>query len=166
LRGDSLKKELSIYNFGDLLDHFPFRHIDKTKVSNIADINYSTEYIQVAGRLLGFEIIGEKFAKRMVATIRDKTGELELAWFQGISYAQKTLVEGTDYLLFGKVGFFNGKPQMVHPEMEIFEPQKAGGKVFLEPVYPTTEKLKVKGLNGRSLLNLHVSYSLNYNPKT
>ena len=154
MRGDSLKKELSIYTFGDLLDHFPFRHIDKTNIASIADINYDTEYIQVAGRLLSFDIIGEKFAKRMVATIRDKTGVLELAWFQGINYVQKTLVEGTDYLVFGKVGFFNGKAQIVHPEIEIFVPQKAGGKVFLEPVYPTTEKLKIKGLNGRSIAKL------------
>ncbi|MFY7964773.1 MAG: ATP-dependent DNA helicase RecG [Chitinophagaceae bacterium] len=154
LRGESLKKELSIYTFDDLLNHFPFRHIDKTKISNIADINYDTEYIQVAGRLLSFDVMGEKFAKRMVATIRDKTGDLELTWFQGINYVQKNLVEGSDYLVFGKVGFFNGKAQIVHPEMEIFIPQKAGGKVFLEPVYPTTEKLKIKGLNGRSIAKI------------
>lgn len=165
MRGDSLKKELEIFTFGDLLNHFPFRHIDKTKVSAIADINYQTEYIQVAGRLLHFDIIGEKYTKRLVATIKDKTGELELAWFQGVNYVQKTLVEGTDYLLFGKVSFFNGKPQMVHPEMEIFVPQKAGGKIFLEPVYPTTEKLKVKGLNGRSIAKLTHQLLLQLQPK-
>lgn len=165
MRGDSLKKELEIFTFGDLLNHFPFRHIDKTKVSAIADINYQTEYIQVAGRLLHFDVIGEKYTKRLVATLKDKTGELELAWFQGVNYVQKTLVEGTDYLLFGKVSFFNGKPQMVHPEMEIFVPQKASGKIFLEPVYPTTEKLKVKGLNGRSIAKLTNQLLLQLQPK-
>lgn len=149
-----LKKELSIYTFQDLLDHFPFRHIDKTKVDSIASITPKTEYIQVAGKLVYSEIIGVKQSKRLVATIKDKTGVLELVWFKGIGYAEKILVDGTDYLLFGKVGFFNGKPQMAHPEIELFVPQKAGGKVFLEPIYSTTEKLKARGLNTKALSKL------------
>jgi len=154
LRGDLLKKELGIFTFQDLLDHFPFRHIDKTKVETIASINFQTEFIQVAGRLQWVELIGEKQGKRLLASVRDKTGELELVWFKGISYVQKILVEGTDYLLFGKVGFFNGKPQMAHPELEIFVPQKAGGKIFLEPIYSTTEKLKVRGLSAKNISKL------------
>ena len=154
MRGDLLKKELGIFTFQDLLDHFPFRHIDKTKVETIASINFQTEFIQVAGRLQWVELIGEKQGKRLLASVRDKTGELELVWFKGISYVQKILVEGTDYLLFGKVGFFNGKPQMAHPELEIFVPQKAGGKIFLEPIYSTTEKLKVRGLNAKNISKL------------
>ena len=108
LRGDLLKKELSIYTFGDLLEHFPIRHIDKTKVNRIADIHPDTEYIQVVGRLLFFETVGENRAKRLVAQLRDSSGSLELAWFQGISWVQKNLSVGVDYLVFGKVGFFNG----------------------------------------------------------
>ena len=154
MRGDLLKKELGIFTFQDLLDHFPFRHIDKTKVETIASINFQTEFIQVAGRLQWVELIGEKQGKRLLASVRDKTGELELVWFKGISYVQKILVEGTDYLLFGKVGFFNGKPQMAHPELEIFVPQKAGGKIFLEPIYSTTEKLKVRGLSAKNISKL------------
>lgn len=136
------------------MNHFPFRHIDKTNVATIADINYQTEYIQVVGRLLYFEVVGAGKGKRLVAIVKDTTGELELTWFQGISFIQKSLVEGTDYLIFGKVGFFNGKAQIVHPEMEIFVPQKAGGKIFLEPVYPTTEKLKSRGISGRGFAKL------------
>ena len=154
LRGDLLKKELGIYTFQDLIDHFPFRHIDKTKVETIGSITPNTEYVQVAGRLQYSEVIGVKQAKRLTATIRDKTGELELVWFKGISYVEKILVEGTDYLLFGKVSFFNGKPQMAHPELEIFVPQKAGGKAFLEPIYSTTEKLKARGLNAKTISKL------------
>jgi ATP-dependent DNA helicase RecG len=84
----------------------------------------------------------------------DDTGTLELAWFQGASWVQKNLVPGQKYLVFGKTGFFNGKPQMVHPEIEIFTPAKEGGKDYLEPVYPATEKLKARGLNGRQLAKL------------
>jgi len=154
LRGDLLKKELEIFTFGDLLNHFPFRHIDKTAVAKISDINFKTEYIQVAGRLQWFELVGEKQGRRLVAHIKDNTGELELVWFKGISYVEKILEVGVDYLLFGKIGFFNGKPQMAHPDLEIFLPQKAGGKIFLEPIYSTTEKLKARGLNAKAISKL------------
>ena len=151
LRGDMLKKELGIFTFADLLNHFPNRHVDKTKVSKIRDINMQTDYIQVAGTLQFFEVIGEQRGKRLVAQIKDDTGILELTWFQGINWVQKGLQEGSDYLVFGKPGFFNGKPQIVHPEIEIFVQAKAGGKAFLEPVYPSTEKLKARSLNGRQI---------------
>lgn len=86
-----------------------------------------------------------------MAHLRDKTGLLELAWFQGINWVIKNLHVGSDYLVFGKTGFFNGKPQIVHPEIEPFLMIHAEGKSFLEPVYPSTEKLKARGFNGRQL---------------
>src|SRR5665647_70310 len=146
-----LKKELGIFTFKDLLEYYPFRHVDKTRVDKIAALNPATEYAQVAGRLTGFEVIGEKRAKRMVAYLQDDTGEIELTWFQGISWVEKTLQVGNTYLVFGKIGFFMNKVQMVHPEIEIFTPEKAGGKKFLEPIYSSTEKLKVRRLNGRAM---------------
>ncbi|TAH07517.1 MAG: ATP-dependent DNA helicase RecG [Sphingobacteriia bacterium] len=151
LRADLLKKELQIFTFGDLLEHYPIRHIDKTKLNLIHEINFQTDYIQVAGRLVQFEVLGENRAKRLVAILKDSSGTLELTWFQGINWVQKSLYIGSDYLIFGKTGYFNGKAQMVHPEIEPYAPQKAGTKAFLEPVYPSTEKLKARGLNGRQL---------------
>jgi ATP-dependent DNA helicase RecG len=165
LRGDLLKKELSIYTFGDLLEHFPIRHIDKTKISRIADIHPDTEYIQVVGKLLFFETIGENRAKRLVAQLRDGSGSLELAWFQGISWVQKNLTLGVDYLVFGKVGFFNGKPQIVHPEIEAFVPAVAGAKTHLEPVYPSSEKLKARGFSGRQIGKLTQQLITQIQPK-
>lgn len=146
-----LKKELGIFTFRDLLEHYPLRHIDKTQVSRISDISPATEYIQVAGVLNGVELIGEKRAKRLVASLNDGSGWLDLVWFQGLNWVQKSLQEGEKYLVYGKVGFFNGKPQITHPEIEPFSNSTPDGKPFLEPVYPTTEKLKVKGLNGRQI---------------
>jgi ATP-dependent DNA helicase RecG len=151
LRGDMLKKELNIFTFADLLEHFPFRHVDKTKINKIREITPQTDFIQVKGRLTDFLIIGAGRAKRIVAHIEDETAVLELTWFQGINWVEKSLVEGRDYLVYGKPGFFNGKPQIVHPEIEVFTPEKAEGKIFLEPIYPTTEKLKAKSLNGRQI---------------
>ena len=154
VRAELLKKELEIHTFSDLLEHFPLRHIDKTIVGLIKDIRPDTDTIQVAGTLLFSEIVGAGRSKRLVAQVRDRSGILELTWFQGISWVTKILEPGTTYLIFGKTSFFNGKPQIVHPEIEVFVPAVAGGKPHLEPVYPSTEKLKARGLNGRQLAKL------------
>ena len=159
-RAEILKKELNIFTFNDLLNHFPHRHVDKTKVNFIKDIHPETDYIQVAGTLHNIDVIGIRKGRRMVATLRDKTGSLELAWFQGISWLQKYLQGGQEYLVFGRVTYFQGRPQIVHPEMEMVTAEKVGarpdgpvgrGKSFLEPIYPTTEKLRTKALGGRQI---------------
>ena len=153
-RADLLKKELGIFTFKDLLEHYPLRHLDKTKVDRVKDLNYSSDYAQVAGKLISMQVIGEKQAKRLVAYLQDGTGEIELTWFQGISALQKILETGNQYLVFGKLSFFNGKAQIVHPELELYTPEKATGKSFLDPVYPSTEKLKLRGLSGRAIAKL------------
>ncbi|MEY3873333.1 MAG: hypothetical protein RL363_54, partial [Bacteroidota bacterium] len=94
LRADMLKKELNLYTFGDLLQHLPHRHIDKTLVLDINTIQPQHDFVQVRGVLQGLGTVGEKRARRMVAQLRDNTGTIELAWFQGISWVQKNLVEG------------------------------------------------------------------------
>jgi ATP-dependent DNA helicase RecG len=105
----------------------------------------------VRGVLQGIDIIGEKRSKRMVSQLKDATGQIELAWFQGINWVQKNLVEGQAYLVFGRVSFFNGRAQIVHPEIEPYVAQASGQKSLLEPVYPSTEKLKSRGLNGKQI---------------
>ncbi|MEO9004399.1 MAG: hypothetical protein ABI288_06665 [Ginsengibacter sp.] len=84
-RGDILKKEAGIFTFNDLLNYFPFRHIDRTQITPISRINSETEYLQVKGNITSKEILGEGRGKRLVATLYDGTGELELIWFQGIN---------------------------------------------------------------------------------
>ena len=151
LRGDLLRKELSIFTFKDLLEFYPFRHIDKTKVDKIKDIAYDADYTQVAGILTDISLVGEKRSQRLIAHVKDDTGIIELVWFRGISWVEKTIKPGQQYLVFGKVGFFNGKPQIAHPEIENFSPEKADGKSHLEPIYPSTEKLKAKSITGRMI---------------
>ena len=150
-RADLLKKELNIFTFKDLLEFFPYRHIDKTQVTKIANIYGTTEYVQVKGKLTHFEIVGEKRSRRLVAYLQDDTGELELVWFQGIGWIEKTLNTGIQYLVFGKAGFFMNQPQITHPEMEVATPETNDGKGFLEPIYPSTEKLKSRSLSGRQI---------------
>lgn len=113
-----MKKEAAIFTFNDLLEYFPFRHIDKTQITTIDKITFDTEYVQVVGKIISVEIFGEKRGKRLVASLMDKTGELELVWFQGINWWQKSLRVGRSYRVFGKVGFYINSPQISHPEIE------------------------------------------------
>lgn len=151
LRADLLKKELSIFTFADLLGHFPFRHIDRTRLNEIKQLTPATDFAQIAGVLVSVETVGQKRGKRLVGELKDKTGIMELTWFQGLNWVQKILQTGHSYLVYGRVSFYNGRPQMVHPEIELLQPGQADTKNFLEPVYSTTEKLKAKGLGGRQL---------------
>ncbi|TAF55215.1 MAG: ATP-dependent DNA helicase RecG [Sphingobacteriia bacterium] len=154
LRASLLQKELGIFRFADLLHHFPLRHIDKTQVHAIAQLKPDMDHVQVVGKLVDWELVGQKQGRRLVAHLKDETGTLELTWFQGVQWVQKTLVEGANYLAFGKLGFYNGRPQLVHPEWELFQPAKLASKTHLEPIYPSTEKLKSRQLNGRQIAAL------------
>ena len=146
-----LRKELSIHTFKDLLEHYPLRHIDKTNVDKIGSLNQEDEFAYVAGTLVSLDLIGQGRGQRLVGKLKDTTGILELVWFQGINWVQKSLMPGHHYLVFGKLGFFMGTPQISHPDFEAYTAQKATGKAFLEPIYPSTEKLKARGLNGAML---------------
>ncbi|WP_240040675.1 ATP-dependent DNA helicase RecG [Pseudocnuella soli] len=152
-RADMLKKELGLFTFNDLLHFFPYRHLDRTKLHKIIDLTPAIEFAQVRGRIQTIEIVGEKSARRLTALLRDETGAMELTWFQGINWVQKTLKEGMAYVAFGKLGFFMGKPQMVHPELEVLNGETAAVKSHLDPIYSTTEKLKSRGLGGRQMAN-------------
>jgi ATP-dependent DNA helicase RecG len=147
-RGDMLRKDLNIHTFNDLLNHFPFRHVDKTQVDPIASLNQNDEYAYVAGKLLSLDLMGEGRGKRLVGKLKDGSAVIDLVWFQGINFIPKIMIVGHQYLAFGKLGFFMGTPQIAHPEIENFSAQKMDGKPTLEPIYPSTEKLKARGITG------------------
>ena len=153
-RADLLKKELQIFTFKDLIEHFPYKHIDKTVITPIRSITPQHDFVQVMGRVVKKEIIGEKRSRRLVVQLQDKTGALELVWFQGIQWVEKLVVMGEIFRAYGKVSFFQYVPQISHPELEAGPAQNGDGKSFLEPVYPSTEKLKARGLGGRQIAQL------------
>ncbi|HVG14266.1 MAG TPA: ATP-dependent DNA helicase RecG [Chitinophagaceae bacterium] len=148
-RADILKKELNIFTFNDLLHYFPFRHLDKTSIARIGTLTSALDFAQVKGRLISFEVIGDKAAKRLVASLKDDSGIIELTWFKGLNWVEKTLTTGTEYIAFGRLSFFMGKPQIVHPEIEKLDSGATEAKAFLEPVYSTTEKLKARSLGSK-----------------
>ena len=155
-RADVLKKDLGIESYEDLLRHYPFKYIDRTKFYKIRDINPELPYVQIIARLSHKEIVGEKKARRLVAQVQDDTGFMELAWFQGIKWVEKALVPGKAYIIFGKPGSFNGKAQMAHPEIETYSPEalKRQGNLTLQPVYNSTEKLKQFLLDSKGIQKL------------
>ncbi|HEX6333280.1 MAG TPA: ATP-dependent DNA helicase RecG, partial [Flavisolibacter sp.] len=153
-RADLLKKELGIFTYSDLLFHFPYRHIDKTKITPISHLRPDMDFAQVRGKLWYTETSGNKGGKRLIGYLKDDSGVLELTWFRGISWIEKMLKTDQVYTVFGRVGFFMGKPQIVHPEMELVNDSVSTGKNYLDPVYPSTEKLKSKNLGGRQLARL------------
>lgn len=150
-RAELLQKELGIFTFGDLLEHFPYRHIDRTKINWVNELSPVNDYIQVGGTLGNISITGGRGSKRMIAELRDRTGTIELIWFQGLNWVHKMLEPGRLYLAYGRLTFYNGEPQIVHPEIELLQSPDQLTKNFLEPVYSTTEKLKSRNLGGRQL---------------
>ena len=150
-RAEMFRKELQINNFRDLLELYPYRHIDKSRISAISEISFNTEFIQIAGILGSPELLGTGKSRRLVADLKDASGTLKLVWFQSIPWIQKFLNPGFPYLVFGRVSFFNGEMQITHPEIEVYSNEKPAEGFSLQPVYPSTEKLKARGLGGRQL---------------
>jgi ATP-dependent DNA helicase RecG len=140
-RAQLLGKELGLFTYGDLIQRYPFRYLDRTQFYNIVDLHEDLPFVQVKGILRGREVIGEGPKKRMVAKVGDASGELEVVWFKGVNYLEKVIKNHQEYIVFGKPTMFNGRPQMAHPELEEVTEQKSG-QSFLQPVYNTSEKLK------------------------
>ena len=135
---------MGIFTFNDLLELFPNRHLDKTKVSPISEITPQTEFIQIAGKLISADMVGENRSRRLVANLKDSSGIIELVWFQGAGWIQKMLQLGNEYLVYGRTSFFQGSPQISHPEIEIFSREKIEGKSFLRTGLSKHRKIKSK----------------------
>jgi ATP-dependent DNA helicase RecG len=150
-RADTLKKELNVFTFADLLYHYPFRYVDRTKFHSIRDLQTEGEQVQLRGILRRMEMLGEGRAKRLTATLRDETGVIELVWFQATHWLEKSLVVGKEYIVFGRINEFNGRFNITHPEMEEVVPDQSQKPRIFEPVYSTTDKLTQKGLDSKGL---------------
>lgn len=149
-KADLLKKELNIKVFGDLLSYYPFRYIDRSKIYKIKDIDSDAAYVQIKGRLLVLKEVGEGKAARLVGILDDGSGRIELVWFQGVSWWKTRINVGDEYIVFGKPTIFNGKFNITHPDMDPLEEEKPLEAEPLQPYYSTTEKLKRRGLTGKS----------------
>lgn len=153
-RGELLRKELAIHTFGDLLLYYPFRYVDRSSIQKVRDIRQDGQMIQLMGRILYSEVVGQQRGKRLVAHFKDESGQLELVWFQGISWIQKQVEEGGMFLVYGKISSFNGQYSINHPDIDRLEQERNEWVLGMVPVYSSTEKLKARGLNARLLAKL------------
>jgi len=153
-RAELLKSELNIETFEDLLYHFPYRYIDRTRFYRISEISSQLPYIQIRGYITKVDILGTKYKKRMVAEFKDDTGKIELVWFRGISWIRESLKSGREYVVFGKPNLHGRQLNLVHPELEEsekFDKQLSSG---LRAMYSTTEKLKKNHITSRTIQKL------------
>lgn len=152
-KADILRKEAQISSYEDLLFYFPYKYIDRSRFYKVAEIAGSMPYIQLKGRILYFETVGEGRSKRLVGKFTDGTGTVDLVWFKGLNYITEKYHPGTDYIVFGKPAEFGRIYNIPHPDIDPVEQagQVAGG---LTPFYNTTEKMKKSFLNSRAIQNL------------
>jgi ATP-dependent DNA helicase RecG len=145
---------LQIFTCGDLLHHFPFRYIDRSKIYKIKDIQNDEAYIQLKGIFRNIQETGQQRGKRLTAIFSDDTGNIEVVWFQGVQWVKKSLKPNVEYLVFCKPSYFKDRLNLVHPEIELAAEENIEAFTGLQPMYPSTEKLKTKGLDSRGIVKL------------
>ncbi len=149
-----LQQELGISTFGDMLFHYPFRYVDRSNMLSIQQIPAEGALVQLVGQITFSEIVGEGRSRRLVSQFRDKTGMMELVWFQGISGIEKRVAEGGTFLVYGKAVRFTNYWTITHPEIEKIEGNSIDDMPPFIPVYSSTEKLRQRWLSGRNYVKL------------
>ena len=153
-RKKMLKQELGIETFGDLLEYFPYKHVDRTKVYKVHELTGDMPFVQVVGRILSYETfeMGPR-KERVVAHFSDGTGIMDLVWFNGGKYAKQHYLIGREYLVFGRPSVFNNRIQVQHPDID--DASKIDTSAMgMQPYYNTTEKMKKAGLTSRTVERL------------
>jgi len=153
-RAALLRSELGIQTYQDLIHLFPNRYIDRTQFYTINGLQKNTSEVQIVGRVTSIREVQQKRGKRLVATFRDASGQMELVWFRGHKWIKAQLKPNVDYVAFGKVNWFNGQFSMPHPELELKSEYDRGLRTAIQPVYPSTEKLGNQGISNRVLIKL------------
>lgn len=162
-KAEILRKEAGISSYEDLLFYFPYKYIDRSRFYKVAEITGNMPYIQLKGRILYYDTVGEGRTRRLVAKFTDGTGTIDLVWFKGLNYVTDKYKTGTEYIVFGKPTEFGHIYNIPHPDIDPVdqEGQVAAG---LTPFYNTSEKMKKSFLNSRAIQNLQYTLlsSLNW----
>ena len=149
-RAALLQKELGLVTLNDLIHLYPFRYIDRSSVQDIAEITPDLAYVQIRGRVVSRRLVNDK---RLSVIVEDATGRMEMVFFKGLKWTYDRLEPGMTFLFFGKPQTFNGKLNIVHPEIDV--PQEGSmAQGTLTGVYPSTEKLKNGGITGKVMCRL------------
>ncbi|MDC9721327.1 MAG: DUF559 domain-containing protein [Urechidicola sp.] len=164
-RADLLKKELGIRTFGDLINFFPHRYIDRTQFFKINQLEQNSAEIQIVGKVTSIKTVQQKRGSRLVATFADETGTIELIWFRGAKWIKESIKVNVPYVIFGKTNYFNRSFSMPHPEMELVSEYKKNLRTAMQPVYPSTELLTNKGVSNRVVQKMIMSLFTELNGK-
>ena len=164
-RASLLRSELGIHTYQDLLHLFPNRYIDRTQFYNINSLQRNNSEVQIVGQITGFKEIQQKRGKRLVATFKDETAQMELVWFRGHKWIRENLKINATYVVFGKVNWFNGTFSMPHPDMELKSEFDKGLRTAIQPLYPSTETLGNRGISNRVICKLMEQLFLQFNGK-
>ena len=146
-----LSKELGICSYGDLLEYYPYKYVDRTKVFHISELTSEMPFVQIKGKILSFEEFDTgKRNKRVVAHFSDGLGVVDLVWFRGAQYIYKTYKTDTEYIVFGKPSIYGGRFQFAHPDIDDAHSLQLSD-MGMQPYYSTTEKMKKMGLTSRAI---------------
>ncbi len=152
-KAEILQKEAGISSYEDMLFYFPYKYIDRSRFYKVAEVTGDMPYIQMKGRILFFDTVGEGRTRRLIGKFTDGTGTIDLVWFKGINYVLDKIKTGVDYIVFGKPTEFGHIYNIPHPDIG---PLDQADKVAngLTPFYNTSEKMKKSFLNSRAIQNL------------
>ena len=150
-RKEILGKELGIHTYRDLLEYFPYKYVDRTKLYLISELSQDMPFVQIKGKILSYEEVEMgKRKKRIVAHVTDGHGVVDIVWFNGTKYIYQNYQINKEYIIFGKPNYFNGRFQFTHPDID-----DAGqlhlNDMGLQPFYITTERMKKAGITSRTV---------------
>ena len=147
-RAEVLTREAELETEEDVLEYFPYRYVDRSRIYAISELTADMSYVQIVGRFVSKEVVGQGTKRRMTAKFVDDTGSMDVVWFKGLNYVEKQVNTTDTFLLFGKPTVFGGRLNMAHPEIEA-NPDRAKFEGKLMPLYNTTEAMKRAGLTSK-----------------
>ena len=165
-RAKLLKDQLKIFTYRDLLYTFPFRYIDRTKFHKISSIDNLLTDVQIIGKITNLKELGIGRKKRIIATLSDDTGTIDLVWFKINKWLIESIKINHTYLVFGKLNIYNGIKSIPHPDLEIYKGENLKKKSKLIGVYPSTEILIKRGITNKTIRNLINELLILINKKT
>ena len=149
-RGTLLRKELGIFKYGDLINFFPNRYIDRTRYYKINELQNNVAEVQIIGKIINIKTVEfGRNQKRLVATFVDDTGQMDLNWFQGHKWIKESLKLNEVCVIFGKCAQYGSQYSMAHPEIELLSEHEKSLRSAMQPVYPSTETLTNRGITNR-----------------
>lgn len=148
-RAELIKKELGISSGYDLIRHYPTHYLDRSKIYTIRELDDSMPYVQIRGRFVSLNIVGEGAKMRLVGLFSDGTATLEIVWFRRVKSIRDSLTVGTEYVIFGKPSSYMGTKQMSHPEIDL--PSSLSARQPVRGVYPLTERLRNANITSKQI---------------